>query len=107
MREEWTDDRLDVLNREVADGFAEVGERFARVDQRFEQVDQRFDRVDEHLVRIDERFVRIDERFAEVNRRLGKVEDGIEALNGRFDGLQRTLFLGAVGVIAALLGTQL
>lgn len=90
MREAWTDDRLDVLNREVADGFA-------RVDQRFAEVDQRFDHV-------DERFARIDERFAEVNRRLGKVEEGIEAINGRFDGLQRTLFLGAVGVIAALLG---
>jgi hypothetical protein len=100
MREAWTDDRLDVLNREVADGFAQVDERFAQVDQRFAQVDLRFDQI-------DLRFVRIDERFAEVNRRLGKVEDGIEALNGRFDGLQRTLFLGAVGVIAALLGTQL
>lgn len=40
MRETWTDERLDYLNRRVDDGFKQVNERFRQVDDRFRQVDR-------------------------------------------------------------------
>jgi hypothetical protein len=43
MRDKWTDERLDDLNKKVDDGFARVDLRFAQVDQRFAQVDARLD----------------------------------------------------------------
>jgi len=42
MREQWTDDRMDDLSRQVATGFARTDERFTQVDARFVQVDERF-----------------------------------------------------------------
>lgn len=46
MRESWTDDRLDDLNRRVEGGFKRVDERFRQVDQRFDKVDHRLDKLD-------------------------------------------------------------
>jgi hypothetical protein len=55
MREAWTDERLDYLNRRVDDGFRGVDQRFEQVDKRFEQVDRRFDKVDSELHRVNDR----------------------------------------------------
>ena len=54
-------------------------EGFAKVDRRFERVEERFERVEGEMIR----------GFA-------RVED-------RFDRLNRTLLIGALGVIAALI----
>jgi len=35
VREKWTDERLDDLNKKVDDGFLRVDGRFNRVDERF------------------------------------------------------------------------
>jgi len=43
MRERWTDERLDDLNKRVDDGFRRMDERFARVDERFDRLDARLD----------------------------------------------------------------
>jgi tetrahydromethanopterin S-methyltransferase subunit G len=43
MREKWTDERLDDLNKKVDDGFARVDQRFAQVDHRLAQLDARID----------------------------------------------------------------
>ncbi|HKB52056.1 MAG TPA: hypothetical protein VKC63_11610 [Solirubrobacterales bacterium] len=80
MREAWSDDRLDDLNRKVDDGFLSVDKRFDAVDKRFDWVDKRFDAID---------------------RRFERLEDKVDA---RFDSLQRTLILFCGGIIAALLG---
>jgi tetrahydromethanopterin S-methyltransferase subunit G len=42
MRQSWSDDRLDHLNRRVEEGFAQVDQRFEQVDQRFDQLEGRF-----------------------------------------------------------------
>lgn len=46
-REKWTDERLDDLNKTVADGFARIDARFeaqeARMDTRFQSMEERFD----------------------------------------------------------------
>jgi tetrahydromethanopterin S-methyltransferase subunit G len=55
MREAWTDERLDYLNRRVDDGFHQVDRRFGQVDRQFEQVDKRFDKVDAELHRVNDR----------------------------------------------------
>lgn len=43
MRDKWTDERLDDLNKKVDDGFARIDARFAQVDARFAQIDARID----------------------------------------------------------------
>ncbi len=54
MREAWSDDRLDDLNRRVENGFnrvdadirelrGEMNDRFNHVDARFDAIDKRFD----------------------------------------------------------------
>lgn len=45
VRDKWTDERLDDLNKKVDDGFARVDARFAQIDQRFAQIDQRLDNL--------------------------------------------------------------
>jgi archaellum component FlaC len=57
MRESWTDDRLDYLNRRVDDGFKQVDERFKQVDERFRQVDERLGRLEDRIDRIDDRLL--------------------------------------------------
>jgi hypothetical protein len=46
-RENWTDQRLDDLNKKVDDGFGRMDRRFenleARMDTRFESMEERFD----------------------------------------------------------------
>ncbi len=79
MRERWTDERLDDLNRKVDDGFARVDERFNRVDERFN--------------RVDERFNHMDTRFDSMQRTMTQ---GFIALFGT----QIALFLGTLGFIA-------
>lgn len=72
MRERWTDERLDDLNKRVDDGFRRVDERFAQVDQRFAQIDGRLDGIQRTMTH------------------------GFFALFGT----QITLFLGTLGFIA-------
>lgn len=125
MRQEWSDDRLDLLDAKVEDGFGRMDAEFARVDQRFEQVDERFAQVDERFDQVDRRFVEVehrldlvDERFRQVDQRLGRVEKGIEFLgdkiDSRFDALNRTVVHACVGmgtmlaaVVAAVIGVSL
>ncbi len=57
MREMWSDDRLDGLNRRVDDGFALVDERFEQMDKRFEQMGDRLDRFEDQLGQVN---VRLD-----------------------------------------------
>ncbi len=42
VREKWTDERLDDLNKKVDDGFKRIDERFVGIDERFASIDQRF-----------------------------------------------------------------
>jgi tetrahydromethanopterin S-methyltransferase subunit G len=77
-REQWTDERLDDLNKKVDNGFAEL-----KAETR-----ERFDRIE----------AQVDNRFDETDRRLGRLEEGFSALN-------RTLFAGAIVIAAALVGS--
>ena len=88
VREAWTDERLDDLNRKVDRGFTELrtemGDRFDQMEKRSERIEPRVDaRFNSLEARLDARFGRIDERF--------------EALN-------RTLIGSAAVIVAALLG---
>ena len=53
MRQSWSDDRLDDLNKRVDAGFARVDDQFARVDAQFARLEGRmqagFDRADVRL----------------------------------------------------------
>ncbi len=49
MREAWTDDRLDDLNRKVDAGFRAVDKRLDGVDRRLDRIDGRLDRLDDRL----------------------------------------------------------
>ncbi len=103
VRSSWTDERLDLLNERVEEGFQ-------RVDGRFDQVDRRF-------VEFDRRFVEFDRRLEHVEARLGRLENLYEAMAVRLDSIQRAIAFGAItltgGMIAgfsaivALLATQI
>jgi hypothetical protein len=83
VREAWTDERLDDLQAGMHREFDQVR---AEMDRRFDEVDRRFDKVDERFNKVDERFDKID---------------------ARLDTLNRTLFLAAISVVAALLARGL
>jgi hypothetical protein len=80
MRESWTDDRMDALNRRVDDGFT--------------QVDQRFDRVEADL-----RDLRVETRteFAAVRQESAALR---QEMNARFDAMQRLILQVGGGMIA-------
>jgi hypothetical protein len=90
VRDSWTDDRLDDLNRRVAEGFVSVDRRFEQVDRRFEQIDQRFDQVDARFDRVENRLDRLDGRF--------------ERMDGKLDTIQHAIIYGFVGFTVAIIG---
>jgi hypothetical protein len=79
MRQSWTDDRLDDLNRNV-DG------RFDQVNRRFDQVDDRFDRVE-----------------GELREFRGEMNEMRSEINRRFDSMQRSMMYGAIALSSAML----
>jgi hypothetical protein len=79
MRDRWTDERLDDLNKKVDDGFRRMDERFNQIDGRFNQIDGRFGNSDNRLDAIQR-----------------TMTHGFIALFGT----QITLFLGTLGFIA-------
>lgn len=86
-RPNWSDDRIDGLERKVDEGFRHVDQRFKQVDQRFEQVDQRFDKVEGEL--------------RELRR---EMKGGFDRIDARLDTFQRTMILFSGAIIAGLLG---
>jgi hypothetical protein len=86
-REKWSDERLDMLNEKVDDGFERLDGDIKSLRQdmntRFNAVDARFDSV-------DARFNALDGRF--------------NALDAKFDNLRQDLFKAAVAVIVAMIG---
>jgi chromosome segregation ATPase len=53
VRDKWTDERLDDLNKRADDGFEKVDKRFEKVEERFDRLegrmDRKFDRIDARL----------------------------------------------------------
>lgn len=86
MREAWTDERLDDLNKRVDDGF-----RLAREEQRQFRLD----------VKAEFKALReeIDSRSDKVELRFDKVDARFEALNARFDAMQRLIIAGLLTFI--------
>jgi archaellum component FlaC len=68
VRQSWSDDRIDSLDRKVEEGFRHVDERFKLVDQRFEQVDKRFDQVEGSLNRIEDAIVDMQKEMHALHR---------------------------------------
>jgi hypothetical protein len=86
-RPNWSDDRIDGLERKVDEGFRHVDQRFEQVDKRFEQVDKRFEKVEVEL-----QGLRAD------------TKSGFDLINGRLESFQRTLILFCGGLITGLFG---
>jgi tetrahydromethanopterin S-methyltransferase subunit G len=79
-RENWTDERLDDLNKKVDKGFADV--------------DAHFDRFERS----------VNEGFKEVSTRFDRLEDRFEKMEERFHALNRTLIGSAAVIAAAIIG---
>ena len=60
--------------------------------------------------RLDDLSHRVDRGFEKVDRDIRdlrvEMKGGFDRIDARFDGMQRTLFLAAAGIVAALIGTQ-
>lgn len=66
------------------------------------------DRLDHLSSRMDERFDRVDERFAQTDQRLDRLDTDFKEMraeiNARFDSLQHSLFIAAMGMLGAFGG---
>ena len=99
MRQSWSDDRLDDLNKRV-------DELRRRMDARFAQIDARW------IARLDASIARkID---ASAHGTPPANESGLDQVNARFDAMQQTMMrigAGLIGVLiassAGLIATQL
>jgi hypothetical protein len=64
-------------------------------------------RLDDLNKRVNDGFKRMDVGFEKMNKRFEKVNEEFKAVRSEmksdFDRIQRTLFLGAAGIIAALI----
>jgi septation ring formation regulator EzrA len=106
MRQTWSDDRLDLLNQRVEDGFRQVEVSFRLIDSRFEQIDRRFEQI-------DRRFEVVDQRLDRIDTRLDRLEDGQVQVNETLAAMQRshaqqtlavvvTSIVGFTGIVVAL-----
>jgi hypothetical protein len=75
VRELWSDDRLDVLNGRIDEGFANVGRRFERIDER------------------------LNEKFLAVR---AEMKAGFERVDDKFEKLNRILVYGVVSISGAI-----
>jgi DNA anti-recombination protein RmuC len=78
----WTDERLE--------------ERFNGIDRRFDEIDRRFDEV-------YRRFEQVDRRFDRVEGEIVELRHGIAGLQTTLNRIGGSMFVGLVGVIAAIL----
>jgi hypothetical protein len=101
VRQSWSDDRIESLERKVDEGFLYVDKQFEHVDKQFAQVDKRFDRMDSEL-----RALRGDmnSRFESFELRLGGVDGRFEALEENMRGFHRTLITFCIAMLAAFIG---
>ena len=100
MRQSWSDDRLDDLNKRVDEGFARVDERFAQMEARMDA-----------QARPPRRQVSLDATATELRLQM---QADTHQLNSRFDAMQQTMMrvgAGLIGVFiassAGLIATQL
>jgi predicted nuclease with TOPRIM domain len=94
--DDWSDDKLDHLDRRVDEGFK-------RMDKEFEKVNKRFEKVDARVARVEQRLAKTPTR-EEMNHGFGELRQGIDKAQAMVIGLNRTLIAGAIGVIATLIG---
>jgi len=99
-REKWTDERLDDLNKKVDDGFADTK---AEMRQGFTRVEGEIKRLDGEVKRLDGDIKRLDGNLGELRR---EINARFEAMDLRFDSLNRSLQAIMVAVIIALLGSN-
>lgn len=98
IRESWTDERMDDLSRHV--------------DKGFERCDAAIERCEASIRELRAEMHRGFERSDAAVRDLrGEMHEGFKRTNAavgelhlRFDAMQRTLILSAMGVIASLIG---
>ena len=100
MRQTWSDDRLDDLNRKVDTGFAQIEVRSGEVNARFDRIDERLIEVEKGLVRVEARLDSIEEVMAKIGSDLAAFQRTVIQVLG---GLTGTVIVGA----AAILATQL
>jgi chromosome segregation ATPase len=93
----WSEGRLDDLNRKVDDGIGRLDEE--RKDLRGE-MKEGFEAVDRRFEAVDRRFDKVDEEFKSVR---GEMKVGFDRVDDRFDRMQWSFLAAAVAVIAALI----
>jgi septal ring factor EnvC (AmiA/AmiB activator) len=102
MRQSWSDDRLDVLNRRVGEGFDLVDRKFELVDRRFAQVDQRFAQLDQRLDQIDDRLGRVEGRLDKLDGGIDRINENLMALHQSHSQFAMTI---TVAITIGFLGT--
>ncbi|HST69290.1 MAG TPA: hypothetical protein VLI94_06505 [Solirubrobacterales bacterium] len=89
-RENWTDERLDDLNKKVDDGFADTKAVIADTKAEMRQG-----------------FARVDGEIKELRREMNARFENLEArIDARFDALQRNQTAGLFVIVAAIIGSN-
>jgi ribosome recycling factor len=108
-RETWTDERLDDLAKRMDKGFdegkVEIRHLRAHTDKGFDEVKGEMRELRSHTDKgFDEAKGEVRELRHEMNEGFARVDSKFDALDNRFDAMQRTMiicFAGIAGSIAA------
>lgn len=106
VREIWSDDRLDILDRKVDEGFGSVDQRFEQVDQRFGEVDRRFWEVAERVGRVEGELTELrtamNGKFERIGGQLDDLKDQMVRLFALMAGASCTLLAAVLGLVVWL-----
>ena len=99
MRQEWSDDRIAVLDRKVEDGFRRVESRFDRIDGEIGQIKEEIGQIKGGLGQIKEEIGEIKGELDEVNGELKALRDDV---GSRLEAMHHTMLQFCVGAVAIL-----
>jgi hypothetical protein len=98
------DKRFGQVEQETKDGFAKVDRRFEKVEHEMREGFARVDReMKERFSRVDKRFEKIEERLAQTPTRT-EMNEGFAEMRTAYAALNRTLLVGTMAIVAALIG---
>jgi chromosome segregation ATPase len=89
------------LREEMIRGFERMDGQFARMADQFARMEGRFEHFESRLERLEDRFDRIEDRFERMENRFERLEDKVDRHFVWIVGMQLTMMMTMIGVLAA------
>jgi archaellum component FlaC len=106
MRESWTDDRMDDLAKRVDTGFTQVHDDIAGLGASHQDLRSDMAALNRDLRTEISQLATREELHSEIGTLRSETRQGFDALNHRFDALQRTLIAGILAGFIGLIVTH-